>query len=318
MTVFAPTEVRLSEAARGCQRMSFLRAIGCEPREPDSEAREYFARGNLFEEYVVRQLIAKHGRDNVVRQYEVQHPLGTGHADALIKPDRLLVEIKSTTTGSISSPVVENGIRQLKLYLFYAQDVADEGALYVINPSTLKPADVLTVRLSDEDRGEIGADMLALAVAIENREIPDRVCSRPTQARGMFCPFADTCFEGWEPDPAVEVTSSDALAAASELAAIKANERTHKAALKALEEGRKDAESRLSQFCAVGKSVVGGFEVSRTHVRRRPSFSLTAYEAAGMPLEPLAEFFQPGAEYDTWSVKEAEFAGDVDFGEVPF
>lgn len=317
--VFPQTEVRLSEMARGCARLSYYRATGEQPAEHDSEQLEWFQRGHLFEHYVVSQLIAKHGADNVERNYPIQHPLGVGHADALIGPERLLVEIKSSTTGTLSTPVFDNGVRQLKRYLHYADDVADRGALYMINPTTLKPADVFEVRLTDDDREEIATEMVELARAIESREAPARVCSKPSQARGYFCPFAATCFGGWEPDPLAEITSPDALAAASELAAIKQNEAQAKATLKALEEGRKDAEARLAELVPVGKSVVGPFELTRTHVKRQPSFSVKAYQAAGHSLEPLAEFFRDGAEYDTWKVTQAESAGAVDFGEeAPF
>lgn len=319
MSKFLQTEVRLSEVARGCHRMSYYRSTGEQPTEPDSEQHEWFARGNLFEQYVVQQLRAKYGASNVEREHEIQHPLGTGHADVLIRPERLLVEIKSTTTGTISTPVFENAVRQLKHYLHYASDVADQGALYMINPSTLKPADVFPVRLTDDDRQEIEDGMANLARAIEDRQTPGRVCSKPSQARGMFCPFAHVCFADWQPDPAEEITSPDALATASDLATIKESERQHREALKALETARKDVQERLGELVPVGDSVVGPYAVKRMRKTRSASFNAKVAAAAGFPVETLAEFYTGGSEWDEYRITKADAAGTTDFGdEAPF
>lgn len=317
MTTFVKTEVRASEVARGCERMSVLRALDAEPADPTGEEREWFARGHLFEHYVVSQLEAKHGKPNVIRQPEIHHPLGVGHSDALIVPERLLVEVKSANAGSLKTPSFENGVTQLKIGLRFRDD-ADQGALYMINPSTLKPADVFVVRLTDEDIEEIDETFARIQEAIEREQLPERVCAKPSNGRAYLCPFIVPCFDGWEQPEVEEIDEAEALTVTSELAAIKEQEKTHRAALAVLEEGRKDAQERLGGLVPVGDSVVGPFAVKRIHKSRGPAFSVKAYEAAGHSLEALAEFFYGGSEWDEYRIAKAVTPGDTDYGESPF
>ena len=149
MARFRHTEVRASELARGCERQSVMRALGTYAEPADAEQKEWFERGHLFEEYVVKQLIKKYGEDDVERQVDVHHPLGVGHVDAAIRSEKALVEIKSTQAGTLSTPVFDNGVRQLRFYLRY-HDWAEVGWLCMINPSTLKPAEVHPVHLTPE------------------------------------------------------------------------------------------------------------------------------------------------------------------------
>lgn len=317
MTTFAPTAIRASELSR-CPRMAAGRGIGWTHDAYDEQTRRYFARGHLYTEYVARQLRAKHGAMNVLSEVEVEWPLGTGHADLYIVPERLLVEVKSTVTPTTSSPMFEMAVEQLRIYLRFHPD-AEQGALYLINPSDLSREDVFRVELTDEDRKRIDAAVHSVQLALHHDDdLPARICEKPSQARGRLCPFAGPCFEGWEEPEAEEITSPDALAAASELAAIKADERTHREALKALEESRRETQDRLGQFVPVGDSVVGGFAVKRIHKTRAPQFSEKAAQAAGFPVEALAEFMVGGSEWDEYRIKRAATAGDVDFGDAPF
>lgn len=317
MATFVQTEVRASEVARGCDRMSVLRALGTTPAEHRGEELEWFQRGHLFEHYVVSQIERKHGKANVIRQPEIHHPLGIGHSDALIVPERTLVEVKSANAGSLKTPSFENGVMQLRIALRYRDD-ADKGALYVINPSTLKPADVFTVVLTDEDAAFIDDMFERIGKAIEGEQLPERMCAKPSDGRGYLCPFVESCFEGWEaPEPA-EIQDPEALSVAAELAAIKQEESVHRRALDALEEGRKDAQERLGRFVPIGDSVVGSFAVKRIHKTRKASFSEKAARAAGFPMETLAEFIVGGSEWDEYRIARAAQAGDVDYGDTPF
>jgi hypothetical protein len=110
----------------------------------------------------------------------------------------------------------------------------------------------------------------------------------------------------------------DAADAAARLVAIKVAERPLKEQLAALEEGKKEAQGDLAELVEVGESVVGPWLVRRTHVQRQPSFSEKAARAAGFPVDALEEFMRPGASYDTWTVKPAQDAGEIDFGDVPY
>lgn len=332
MSVRELTGIRPSLWAR-CPTAAVYQGRGEEEAPLPPETQEWFFRGQVFEEIVVRQIIAKHGRENVERQVVIPIPgIGEGHADAYLKPEKTLIEVKSTVAPFPNSPIFEHGVKQLKLYIHHHPE-AEQGVLYMLNPNRMTPADVYTVRLSDEDREQIEFERqwiedvvrgdLASATTIggipATRGTDYRPCTKPAQARGRMCPFAETCFADWEAPEPGEVTDPAALDAASRLYAIKEELRVHKAAIDALEEGKKQAEGELAELLDVGDTVVGPYQVKRTHVVRQPTFSVRAYEAAGLSLEPLAEYFRPGSEYDTFRISKAETAGDIDYGsEAPF
>lgn len=314
---FAPTALRSSELAR-CARMAALRGRGAAQAEHDEQTLRYFARGHLYTDYVCRQLEAKHGKENVQREVEIKWPLGVGHADAYLPAEKLLVEIKSTATPSTSSPMFEMAVNQLRVYLRFHPD-AEQGALYLINPSDLSGEDVFAVRLTDEDIARIDLAVAKVQAALDGVDLPERVCSKPGQARGRLCSFAEACFENWTPPEPNEVADPEAVDAAARLAAINTAQRPLKDQLAYLEGDKKAAQAELAALVEVGETVAGPWKITRTHVARQPTFSMKAAAAAGFPVDALAEFMRPGAEYDTWKVAPAAEAGGIDFGEeAPF
>lgn len=317
------TGIRPSLWAR-CPTAAVFQGRGEEEAPLPPETQEYWFRGNVFEEIVVRQIIAKHGKENVERQVVIPIPgIGEGHADAYLKTEKTLIEVKSTVAPFPNSPIFEHGVKQLKLYIHHHPE-AEQGVLYMLNPNRMTPADVYTVRLSDEDRVGIQHERMFIEESVVDGRTevehghPYRPCTRPAQARGRMCPFATVCFADYEAPEPGEVTDPAALDAASRLYAIKEELRVHKAAIDALEEGKREAEGELAELLDVGDTVVGPYEVKRTHVVRQPTFSVRAYEAAGLSLEPLAEFFRPGSEYDVFRIAKADSPGDVEYGEAPF
>lgn len=313
---FAPTAIRASELSR-CARMAALRGLGAEHEEPDEITQRFFARGHLFGEYVARQLEAKYGKAEIEREVAIPWPLGEGHADVYVRSAKLLVEVKSTVTPTTSSPMFDMAVEQLRIYLHFHPE-AERGALYLVNPSNLAGEDVFEVRLTVADRARIDADVALVRAALEGGQLPQRVCSRPGQARGRLCSFAAACFEGWVPPALHEVSAPEALDAAARLAAIKREERDYNAALAALEQGKKEAQAELGEYLPEGESVVGPWQVRRTLVQRAPVFSLKAAAAAGFPVQTLDEFMRPGAAYETFRVERAETPGEIDYGEAPF
>lgn len=318
------TGIRPSLWAR-CVTAAVYQGRGEPEAEPEPEAREWFYRGNVFEEIVMRQIEAKHGKANVQRQVEIPIiGIGHGHADGYLIPERALIEIKSTVAPYPNSDTFQFGVQQLRRYLAY-YDQADKGYLYMVDPSRMKPADVYTVKLTDDDREQIEREREHIA-ALGNDGIDGpihgngwRPCTRPSQARSRLCPFAAVCFAEWEPDPAEEITDPKALDATSRLYAIKTQKAELAAQIRALEEGEKGAQAELAGYVEPGDAVVGPFAVRRTHVVMKPKFSVRAFEAAGHSIEPLAEFFTDGSEYDRWTIKPAEQAGDIDYGDqAPF
>lgn len=312
------TGIRPSLWAR-CPRAAAYQGRGETEAEPPPETREYWFRGQVFEEIVVRQIIAKHGRDNVERQVVIPiDGIGEGHADFYLPADKTLGEIKSTVAPFPNSPVFEHGVKQNRIYQAFHPD-AEQGVLYMLNPNRMTAADIYTVKLTDDDREEIEAERQQIVGAVGGGPLPERVCQKPGQARGRMCPFAAVCFDGYEEPGRWEIRSPDALDAAAALYALKTEIAGHNAAVKALEEDKEAAQATLSELVPEGDSTVGPFAVRRTHVRRSPSFSLKAWEAAGNSVEPLVEFMRAGAEFDTFRVAKTEAAGDIDYGEeAPF
>lgn len=316
------TGIRPSLWAR-CVTAAVFQGRGEIEAEPPAEVKEFFFRGHVFEEIVMRQIEAKHGKHNVQRQVVIPIPgIGEGHADGYLIPEKALIEVKSTTGAYPNSPTFDYGANQLRRYIAYHPE-AEKGLLYMVDPGRMKPAEIYTVVLTDADRDRIEQERQAIVRAVEMPELVAldphgsdvRPCVRPTQARGRMCPFAEACFEHWEAPDTPDVTDRDALLVVAELAAIKANETEHRKALAALEQERKDAQSRLGELVPVGDSIVGPYAVKRIHKTRQPSFSAKAYEAAGHSLEPLAEFFRGGSEWDEYRIGEAHANGTVDFGE---
>lgn len=325
MTRATLTGIRPSLWAR-CPTAAVYQGRGEIEADQPAEAQEWFARGHLFEEYVVRQIVAKHGKENVERQVVIPIPgIGEGHADAYVRTHKALVEIKSTVSPYPSSDIFGHAVQQLRIYLAHHGE-AEVGWLYMINPNRLTPADVYEVRLTDEDRESI-ENQRAYIVETKDEKGDDllddhggawRPCTRPSQARGRMCPFAHVCFDGWEPPDETETITDPAVVdAAQRLFAIKREKAQHSAAIKALEEGEKQAQAELAENVD-GEALVGPYVVKRSHVVRQPTFQPKAFEAAGHSLEPLAEFMKPGAEYDTWKVEMADEAGEIEYGEVPF
>lgn len=318
------TGIRPSLWAR-CVTAAVFQGRGHDESEPEPEAREYFYRGHVFEEIVMRQIEAKHGKENVQRQVEIPIPgIGEGHADGYLIPEKALIEIKSTVAAYPNSDTFQFGVEQLRRYLAY-HPYAEKGYLYMVDPSRMKPADVYTVVLTDEDRAAIEQERSYIELATDDRTTglakhsdPWRPCTRPSQARSRLCPFAAVCFEDWQPPETEEITDPVALNAASLLHGIKTEKRSLAAQIKALEEREKQAQAELAEHVDPGEALVGPFVVKRTHVEMKPKFSVRAYEAAGHSLEPLSEFFTPGTEYDKWTLAKAKDAGDVDWGDVPF
>jgi len=299
--------------------MAAYRALGAEPGALDPQADEYFYRGHVFEELEVRRLQAKYGRENVIRQVEIDWGFGEpGHADGFVIPEQALVEIKSTSTPTFSTPMVDMAIAQSRLYLRFYPD-ADCVWLLLLDPNRMKPADLIVVRNTPEDVAEIDAALAQLRQALEAGPLPERVCVKPGQARGRFCSFAATCFEGWEPEAPASISDPYAVSLAVDLARVRGEIAALKRQLEPLEDEEKATKAELAQHVEEGESLLGPWVVTLNHVQRSPTFSSKLARAAGFPLETLDEFMRPGADYDTIRIRPAEAAGDVDYGdEAPF
>ncbi|MBA2707203.1 MAG: hypothetical protein H0U59_05300 [Gemmatimonadaceae bacterium] len=291
------------------------------PHPPEAE--EYFWRGNVFEEIVMRQIEAKHGKENVERQVEIPIPgIGTGHADGYLKTEKALLEIKSTTSPYPNSDTFAFGVAQLQRYIAYHPE-AEKGYLYMVDPNRMRAAEVREVALTEEDFFRIEAERVEIVeqvagnapLALHGSE--RRPCTRPSQARNRFCPFAAVCFDGWEEPVPNIVSDPEAMRLARLVRDIEFEERDHKAALKVTEPLKRDAKAALSEYCPEkGESVVGPFLVKTWTVSGTVKVSDRALRAAGIDPAP---FSTRNPDQIRVQVSESEEHGDIDFGDdTPF
>lgn len=314
----ALTGARLSALAR-CPRQCAYTALGVVEDDPPVDMTRFFARGHLFNMYVKHQLAAKHGAGNVRSEVDVPWPLGTGHADHVVDSENLAVEVVSTV--SPSAKTFEFKARQVKSYMRFGG--WENGAVYVIDPSSLKAEDVLPVKLTDEDREEIDRIVPLVATAIQpdiGVDILPRVCSKPGDARQYLCAFASTCFKGWEPPAAGENDQLEARRAALDLYQAKQRERNLKAQLSVAEDDRKAAQSVLSELLDPGETRVGPFVVKRTVVKGRTTVRAELLKSGLVDAELIGDYVKVGDQHERYEVTRDDDApalsGD-DFGPNP-
>lgn len=250
---------RLSSLAR-CVRQAAYTALDT-PADPlPDDAEHYFRRGHLFNHYVGQQLRAKYGPAQVRSEVEIPWPLGVGHADHVIAAESLCVEVVSTV--SPSPHTFSFKAKQLRSYMHFGG--YDNGAVYVIDPSSLKREDVLPVKLTDDDRQEIDTDvyMVGLAESEGRADVIERVCRKPSDARGYLCQYASACFANWEAPAVTDDDREAARRAALDLYQAKQRLRNLVAQEKAAETDAKEAQAILADLLPPGDFVsVGPFKV---------------------------------------------------------
>lgn len=313
--------VRLSELAR-CPRACALRGLGAEPTEPSGRQRRWMSRGQIFGMYAALQFEQLHGKGNVEREREVPWPLGTGHADIYIRPEKLLIEVVSSTSPDGILPAK---IRQVRRYLHFDPE-AERAAVYVINPADLDREDLIPVELRDEDVDEIEDEVSAVQEALAGGDLPDCSASTPTECRlARFCSFTDVAWAGWFPPPATELPAApDVVALLVEWTACKTAEAEHKAAGAANYERRREVQALLAEHGveAGTEYAVGGFSVKRQVRAGSASFSLARARSSGTWTpghdEMFAPFLKVGDPSEMWAIKKLGET-DLDFGEeAPF
>lgn len=317
MTVL--TGARLSSMSR-CPRQCAYTALNTTGDPLPLDAQEYFARGQMFELYVGWQLDAKHGRENVQRQVPVPWGAGyEGHADFVIDGGTV-VEVVSTV---VPSPLVFTfKAGQAKRYMHFLGH--ERGVVHVVNPSRLTQADMLPLRLTDDDREQFTAEVAAVTEAVKSagEVLPDRVCRKPGDARAHLCPYASECFKDWVAPAASEDDREQARRAALDLYQAKQHERNLEAQLTAIEDERKQAQAALSELLEPGETQVGPFLVKRIPVRGRVTVKNELLKSGLIPDELLAPYVNVSDGYDRFEIArvsdETALTGD-DFGsEAPW
>lgn len=319
MSATARVDVRAS-SVKDCVRKSVYGATGAPEREwTDREHRIMFRGQRLGQDYA-DWLERQHGPENVAREVEIPWRFGVGHADIFLRHTRTLIEVVSSAHAS--DVMVHRKLLQLVLYLEHFQG-AEAGLLVIIDPADFTEERYPVARGTDTYNGladEVTERIESIARWRDTGELPDRECRKPSEAIGRWCRHAETCFDGWEPDPVETIDTPEAREVASAYYQAKQAEKGAKQILATAEVERKEIEARLAELVPVGKRRIGPLEITRTHVERKPTIDTKKVELAGVPIAP--EFYKPGVTYDTFRVDRVSDEPLVtadDFGEdVPF
>lgn len=308
-------------SVRDCPRKAVYEATNAPHRERSEREERILWRGKSIGRDYAAFLANKYGAENVLTEVAVKWPLGVGHMDIYLVPTRTAIEVLSSAHAS--EQMIQSKLLQLVGYIEHAPALdIDAGALVVIDPSDLTEEVFPVAKTSRQYKtlvDEMRARVEAVQAWAEHGALPMRVCDKPADARSHFCQYAQHCFDDappWEP-PTLEqiVAAPHVLEAVETLRNVKQERKVIGQRDKQLEQQQKDAQTLLDEL-PVGKVQVGRYEVSRSHVQRKPTFAWEKAETAGV-FEPglYGDFFKPGAAYDTWDVQAV---ADENYGETPF
>jgi hypothetical protein len=294
------SEYRWSMACR-CPRAAVLQRRGAPASERTERQQRMLRRGQLFEDIVADQYIARYGDMNVQRQREVRWPGGTLHPDLYLIEERASIEVKSSShpAGLLADAALQNAGQQL-----FDED-CDRGAIVFVDPVDLEMRQE-TVDV-DSYREQIDHLVEQLAWAETTGGLPDCTARSPQECRmGKFCPYTDQAWEGWTPPRPGELEAEEARELACKLYRVKQQSSSVAATAKVLEDQRKALQAQLAAF-DLGEGTeytVGPLNVKRSVVKE-------------------CEIAYTRRAYDTWSVErrrdgDLPYVEVVDYGEVPF
>lgn len=308
---------RWSQAVK-CARQGAYGLLGVEPAEPDERTRRLWIRGKQLGAYVADSFAEKYGEENIVREKSVPWPGGLLHTDVFVIPEKVAVEVKSTSTPS---SILDAALMQLAGEVHFDPD-AEGGLLVLVNPSDLGMEFVPFV-LTDEwiERVEQAADDVMRAGASRGQVLPERVCSRPSDGIGRFCPFIEHCFQGWEPPTLESITDPETVALVAEWEQAKKTYRDHDAEAGLARDRYKEIEAELTALgLEPGRAYhVGPYLVKRIAVSGRETFQLARARKAGQWTEAdgerFAAFVKVGDPSERYDIQRAPETGDIDFGD---
>lgn len=283
---------RWSMAAR-CPRMAAYGLLGEEPEAVTERQRGRFQRGHDAQRYYAGRLVEKYGEDAIQTEKAVAWPAapalpaGELHTDVVVKPERLAIEVKHSEY--IDSNFGEY-MTQLAGQVHWDPDV-DAGALVFLDRDYQEIA-MFPLVITDEWVGIVEGIADEVIEAGKTGKLPARTCERPGDAVGKFCPFAETCFADWEPEPAA--LHHEAEAAATEAYLADRDLKAAKSALKPLEERWEAAKEALAEVeLGAGENACGNITVKVTEVSGSQRFSLAKALKSGVWTTMHDELFHP-------------------------
>lgn len=242
---------------------------------------------------------------------------GVGHVDIYSTETETAIEV-------LSSRYITQAHSKLLQVVGYGSRIPECKAvcLVIVDPGDLSEEKVVVVKDSEQWNTlleEVHNRTAEIAEWQDCGTMPERVCSKPSEARSHFCRHAATCFEGWEAPEVDSIDSEDAQQLAIRLAHVKAKRRELSAADKLVEAEQKEIQGELETLVPAGAFQIGGYLVKRSD-RTRQSFKLTlAQEDSRIPDDLLDEFTSV-SHFSVWDVERngpAVVIGD-DWEDVPF
>jgi hypothetical protein len=234
----------------------------------------------MFAWYAWRQFCEQYGEDNVEREREIPWPLGVGHCDLYVKTEKLLVEVKSSTSPQ---SLIDSAIQQVRMYLRFDPE-AEHAALYVIDPVDLDREDFLAVKLGEEDAEQIDALVREVALAIDGQELPACSQDSPSACRFSGCGFTDVAWQDWQPPEPTQKDDPELVQAALEWH----KQREYRRELEQGVDAAKIVETELHDKLIEaglpeGDSVLGGrIRMKRTKVAGRVTARIADARKAGV------------------------------------
>lgn len=320
---------RWSMASR-CARMASYGLLGVEPDPPTPRQQGRFARGRDAGRYFARQMAAKHGEANVRFEHAVPWPappalpVGELHIDVGVMSERLAIEAKSSKW--IDS-MLDAAIIQVAGAVHFSPDF--DAGLVVFLDGDYQITNEYPVFLNDEliEKVEGIAAAVVAAGAGGFSALPDRICEKPSDAISHMCPFADVCFQGWEPPEPLGPADFefDLSKRASEGWIIQRDLRAAKGNVEELQ-ARWDAwkEDMIALEVPSGVEIVAGpVKIKRIDVKGRETFSLAKARTAGVwgpgdeeRFGPFTKIGEPSVRFDL-TRRDGDL--DLEFGdEAPF
>lgn len=275
-----------------CPRQAVLGGLGVEPAEPGERLQRLWQRGRLFGWYVGEQFKTRHGDPSaVVLEHEVPWAGGVAHADVLVRPERLIVEVKSTTSPA---SLIDDAFFQVAGLVHFSPD-ADHGAVLLLDPVDLDEV-VYPVIVTDEwaERIEDRVSEVLRGLATKGDDMPPCVCDTPGACKAKGCLFTEAAWEGWTPPPPEKVAAA-AEPIALELYQLQRQKKEATAVVEALDKDCKDARARLLEA-----GVEPGVEYQTAALSFKASaisdterLSLSAVKKAGMWTPELEQQLRP-------------------------
>jgi len=300
------TGARWSAAAR-CPRQAAYGLLGAFAEALPPRVEGLYERGHDVEDAWFRRLPKP---VEVQRQYPVKWGKGwEAHVDGYFPTDGEFVEVKSTVDiDKLPGSYVEaNGVKTTSAVLQVAGAAHFDAQGCKARIVAVSPVDYseheYPITMNADLRGLADETAAQVLRAAETGEMPDRCCRRPQEALGRFCPYANTCFDGWdEPSPiqldgTVATLARELRAAEEAMKTVGADEKEAKARRDSL---RAEVREHLP---GPGDYTVGGVHIRLSGVKGRTSFRLGDAIAAGLLTEEdAAPFTKTGDGHERWDV----------------